>query len=159
DRDRIPCGRRPRPDRWSSLRGLCRSGGWIMTIVGKILVFINLLFSLAVGGLVLVVYMTRINYADGLKKEQASHKVDVANLQAYEKEYREQLKLRQDEESRWKAEHERVARQLEDQLKVNKDQAEALNEEKKRADKADALVTSAASEVTKRQQDVEKLRV
>jgi len=130
-----------------------------MTIVGKILVFINLLFSLAVGGLVLVVYMTRVNYADTLKKEQASHKVDIANQKAYEEEYKAQVKLRQDEEARYKADHERVANLLKDQQKVNSDQGEALNEEKKRADKADALVKAAESEVAKRQQDVEKLRV
>jgi len=130
-----------------------------MTIVGKILVFINLLFSLAVGGLVLVVYMTRVNYADTLKKEQASHKVDIANQKAYEEEYKAQVKLRQDEEARYKADHERVANLLKDQQKVNSDQGEALNEEKNRADKADALVKAAESEVAKRQQDVEKLRV
>lgn len=44
-----------------------------MTIVGKILVFVNLVFSLVVGGLVLVVYATRANWQDAYKKEAARY--------------------------------------------------------------------------------------
>ena len=42
-----------------------------MTIVGKILVFVNLVFSLVVGGLVMMVYMTRTNWEDAFNKANA----------------------------------------------------------------------------------------
>ncbi|MBI1913878.1 MAG: hypothetical protein HYS12_03935 [Planctomycetes bacterium] len=48
-----------------------------MTIVGKILVFVNLVFSLVVGGLVMVVFMTRTNWEDHAKKLKAEYDVVV----------------------------------------------------------------------------------
>ena len=42
-----------------------------MTIVGKILVFVNLVFSLIVGGLVIVVFATRANWQDAFNKQKA----------------------------------------------------------------------------------------
>src|SRR5438270_242552 len=50
-----------------------------MTVVGKILVFVNLVFSLVVGGLVMVVYMTRANWEDYAKKLKAEYDVVVAD--------------------------------------------------------------------------------
>jgi F0F1-type ATP synthase membrane subunit b/b' len=46
-----------------------------MTFVGKILAFVNLVFSLVVGGLVMVVFMTRANWEDQFKKLQAEYTV------------------------------------------------------------------------------------
>ncbi len=46
-----------------------------MTFVGKILAFVNLVFSLVVGGLVMVVFMTRANWEDYAKKLQAEYTV------------------------------------------------------------------------------------
>jgi hypothetical protein len=43
-----------------------------MTVFGKILVFVNLVFSLVVGGLVMMVYLTRANWEDAYKKSEAS---------------------------------------------------------------------------------------
>jgi chromosome segregation ATPase len=56
-----------------------------MTIVGKILVFVNLVFSLVVGGLVMMVYMTRTNWEDAFNKTKAQYNVvdaDRAQLRA-----------------------------------------------------------------------------
>ena len=50
-----------------------------MTIVGKILVFVNLVFSLAVGGLVVVVFATRANWKDAYDKEHARYEAANAD--------------------------------------------------------------------------------
>jgi hypothetical protein len=52
------------------------TGGWIMTVLGKLLVFVNLVFSVVVGGLVVVVFTARTNYADALGKEREYRKAD-----------------------------------------------------------------------------------
>lgn len=49
-----------------------------MTIVGKILVFVNLVFSLVVGGMVMLVFMTRTNWEEGFKKK--SDQLTAVNL-------------------------------------------------------------------------------
>jgi len=57
-----------------------------MTIVGKILVFLNLVFSLVVGGLVLMVYLTRTNWEEVAKREKEQVKViDVERKQDQDK--------------------------------------------------------------------------
>lgn len=129
-----------------------------MTIVGKILVFINLVFSLAVGALVLFVYMTRTNYADALKKESAYRKMEQSEVQVYRTDRDELLKKMKDEETRYKADHERVLNQLVIQQKANQDLKNLLDDEKKKADRSESLVTAHKAEVERRQQDVEKMR-
>jgi hypothetical protein len=52
-----------------------------MTLVGKILVFVNLVFSLAVGGLIVVVYATRANWKDAYDKKDAQYKAANAERQ------------------------------------------------------------------------------
>src|SRR5437763_17008621 len=52
-----------------------------MTVVGKILAFVNLVFSFVVGRLVMVVYMTHANWEDQFKKLQAEYVVVVADRQ------------------------------------------------------------------------------
>lgn len=65
-----------------------------MTIVGKILVFVNLVFSLAVGGLVIVAYATRANWQEAYANKEAQFKAvendrnqAVADLDAAKKNY------------------------------------------------------------------------
>jgi hypothetical protein len=43
-----------------------------MTVLGKILVFVNLIFSLLTGGLIVMVYSTRTNWASAFNKEKAT---------------------------------------------------------------------------------------
>lgn len=57
-----------------------------MTVLGKILVFVNLVFSVLVGGLVVVVFTARTNYADALKKEQEYRLLDKGAAEAKLKE-------------------------------------------------------------------------
>jgi len=50
-----------------------------MTAVGKTLVFVNLVFSLLVGALVVMVYVARTNWADGFTK--LKDRYDIANAE------------------------------------------------------------------------------
>ena len=63
-----------------------------MTIVGKVLVFVNLVFSLVVGGLVMMVYLTSTNWEDAYKKKDAQYQAVNAD--------REQLVRERDEDKK-----------------------------------------------------------
>jgi len=76
-----------------------------MTVVGKILVFVNLVFSLVVGGLVLVVFSTRTNWEDYSTKLKAQY--DVVNAE------RQQTA---DEKDRLQAENAKVKQEYENAL-------------------------------------------
>jgi hypothetical protein len=72
-----------------------------MTIVGKILVFVNLVFSLIVGGLVIVVFATRANWQDAFAKQKALYEAAdadrrqlVADLKAAKQQYDDAMTAR-----------------------------------------------------------------
>jgi hypothetical protein len=106
-----------------------------MTALGKILVFVNLVFSVVVGGLVVVVFTARTNYAKALEFSEQSRKLDQASARA---------KL--DESQRDKAEAgaklaealdalKKVQKDLDKQLEVNtdhkgRDQVDKLDRDK-----------------------------
>ena len=46
-----------------------------MTVLGKILVFVNLVFSLVTAGLIVMVFTTRTNWNDAFKKLTATNTV------------------------------------------------------------------------------------
>src|SRR5262249_36017384 len=53
-----------------------------MNVLGKILVFVNLVFSLLTAGLIVMVYTTRTNWNDAYKKQVASNAALTARAQA-----------------------------------------------------------------------------
>src|SRR6266568_256084 len=57
-----------------------------MTIFGKILVFVNLAFSLVVGGLVMMVYLTRANWEDAYRKSEAQLKAVGADRDQFQRD-------------------------------------------------------------------------
>jgi hypothetical protein len=57
-----------------------------MTILGKILVFVNLIFSLVTGALVIMVYVTQNNWVDGFEKLKKNYQVSEANARMYAQE-------------------------------------------------------------------------
>ncbi len=130
-----------------------------MTIVGKLLVFIVLLFCLVDLGLVLVVYMTRVNWQDLLKKEKTAHDADKANLLAYKQDRDNLYRQLQEGDSRWRYEHDRLVKLLEDEQELRKKQEETLNEEKKQKEALQAQNAVLVEEVKKRQKEVEQVRV
>jgi hypothetical protein len=59
------------------------SGGLTMTAVGKILVFVNLLFSLVVAGLLIMFHVAQTNWKDAAKKWQERHDIVAAEGETY----------------------------------------------------------------------------
>lgn len=129
-----------------------------MTIFGKILVFINLIFSLVVGALVVVVYITRTNYAAEYDKLTKRYEVSQYNAQ-------------QAQAARTKAEADRenYIKEAEGRLKANEallrtkvDDLDRLrgqvNEDRQKNEKFDAALKAAQLEVARRQEDVVKMR-
>jgi len=57
-----------------------------MTIVGKILVFMNLIFSLVVGGFALVDYSSRTHWAKGFRDLEGKFKIISASAEAFKRE-------------------------------------------------------------------------
>jgi cell shape-determining protein MreC len=53
-----------------------------MTTLGKILVFVNLVFSLVTGALIVMVFSTRTNWYSGFKKAEDAVKVSTADARA-----------------------------------------------------------------------------
>ena len=68
-----------------------------MTVLGKILVFINLVFSLLTGGLIVMVFLTRAQWNDAFKKQQDAYKIAVAQAQADVKAVQDQVQAKQGE--------------------------------------------------------------
>jgi hypothetical protein len=128
-----------------------------MTIVGKMLVIINLVFSLAVGAMGAYVYIARVNYSDALKTSEAYRQMDKANANVYKSqvdEVRTEMQARIDQAS---SALRRVQDDLTTQQGINKTLNDKLAAQEQQTAKVEALATRAEAEVAKRQADVEKL--
>ncbi|HEV3145789.1 MAG TPA: hypothetical protein VGZ47_18010 [Gemmataceae bacterium] len=68
-----------------------------MTVLGKILVFVNLVFSLAVAGLVVTVFMTRTNWRNGYEEINKEYKISEASRGAEQASYKSALEQRETE--------------------------------------------------------------
>lgn len=129
-----------------------------MTIIGKILVILCLVFSLVVGFMGIQAYITRVNWKDALDKSEAYRAMDKGNLMVAQSQLADARKEGQDKIAELNAALKRVQDDLVAQQNVNKDQAGKLTEEEKKTAKAEALAVRADAEVARRQADVEKLR-
>jgi len=140
-----------------------------MTIVGKILVFVNLVFSLVVGGLVMMVYMTRTNWEEVARRKDDQFRAVDADRKQRDEEYKAL-------EAKTKADTDALQKQL-DNLKENlktvtaerdavkKDLAAATADENKEGSKTTALQKALQSreqqvtELTKRNSEMQKEKV
>jgi hypothetical protein len=129
-----------------------------MTVFGKILVFVNLVFSLIVGALVIMVYIVRTNWA--AEYTQLTKRHEVAQ-KATEVALQDKAKILADYDGLIK----KAEADLKDaiaQIKAEQAKLEAettkFNTEKLRGDKYEALVKGSQVEVERRQSDVVKMR-
>ena len=129
-----------------------------MTIFGKILVFINLLFSLVVGALVIFVYIARTNYAYEYDKLTKRYDVSQANAQ---QAHAARIKAEVDLENYVKKADGDV-KTVEALLKARTDELDQLSrqytEDRKKIAQYEAVQTGSQQEVARRQADVEKMR-
>jgi hypothetical protein len=128
-----------------------------MTALGKILVFINLLFSLVVFGLMIMVYVARTNWYEGYLKKEAQYDVVQKSLETKAQEVQ---KVQADAEAR-----EKVLKGLVDQGKrqLEAEKAErakvevALQEERKKGTGESTSVATLKSEGERREKEVKAL--
>lgn len=145
---------------WEHLQGagFCSTGGWIMTIVGKLLTFINLVMALVVGGLVGASYIARTKVVQDYEVERKNHAITKAMLEVEAKKaplIREEEAAKREQLTKALV---RVQDDLANQVAVNREMVTKLQEEEKKALRAEALSRAAEDEVKKRQEDVEKAR-
>jgi hypothetical protein len=129
-----------------------------MTVIGKILVFLNLLFCLIVGALVVLVYTVSTNYKAANDKLRDTNRVLQASNLAYQSEM---LKLRTDADARIadaNAKLKKAQDEVAAQVETSKGLRDQLNELQQKNQRQDAVATASQEEVKLRQNDVEKLR-
>jgi hypothetical protein len=152
-----------------------------MTLVGKILVFLNLVFAFVVGAFAVMTYISRTHWADQYGKLENSYKVVKATNETYkaendkyverEKAYNKALLesgtrtgVLNDKQDPNKAAEATIAL-LKKRQDENVTLKRSLDDEKKKADGFErqanqykATMTVAQTDVQRRQADVEKLR-
>ena len=129
-----------------------------MTAVGKILVFLNLVFSLVVGAFVIMMYLARTHWVDEYKKVGDQVKVLAASEQTYRSEA---IRAQQDADAKVAkavADLKKVQADLDEQVTENKQIRQDLDKAKQSSMGDQALSSLSTSEVQKRQADVSQLR-
>ena len=134
-----------------------RRGGAIMTALGKILVIINLIFSLVVCGLMVMVYVARTNWAEGYSKQKKQYEIVQKSFEAKKKEL-------EDAQAQWdgviKDLKEQIAqkdKRIKEEEKNTLDAKQQRVEEHKILDEEAATVTKLKSELERREKEVQKL--
>jgi hypothetical protein len=129
-----------------------------MTPLGKILVFVNLVFSIAVGGLVAAVYANRTKFAYELDKSEKARAVERAQAATYKQEAESVEGKAASQVANVNAQLKKVQDDLNAQLALNKDLGEKLLAEEKKGNKDGAALAAALKEAQVRQQDVVTMR-
>lgn len=153
-----------------------------MTVVGKILAIMNLVFSLVVASFLVVDYKARTHWADGYEKLKKKYEVVQAASTTYQNEANKLAKERQDLnntlriaggkdlEVKTPEDNERVARLA---AKLLEDRRKALDElkaelarekdlvaqERNKVSKYQSASIAFTEEIKRRQEDTEKMRV
>ncbi len=129
-----------------------------MTHVGKILVFLNLIFSLVVGGFVIAIYVARAHWVEQFKQLQDQNAVLVASAKTFQSEAE---KAKQDAAAVI-AKKDSELKNVQQENKVALDTITQLRDEMGKVQTArrqeGALSTTYSQEVAKRQEDVSQLR-
>jgi hypothetical protein len=129
-----------------------------MTIVGKILAALNLIFSLVVGVLIIQVFATRTNWENAYKQLRQRYDVAEANSRQYSVETQEAKAERQQEikdaqrtAADWQAKY--------NEEKRGRDSQTAENQEiKKKIDAAEVNIRAVTEEQNRRKVEIDNLR-
>ncbi len=129
-----------------------------MTAVGKILVFLNLVFSLLVGGFVAFAYVARTNWVAEFKKLETQNQVLAADARTFQSELQKAQQDAAAQIAKKDAELKNVQQDLDAANRVVAQLREDMGKLESKSQKENALATIATSEVGKRQEDVGQLR-
>jgi len=129
-----------------------------MTVIGKILVFVNLVFSIITAGLIVMVYTTRVNWYKAYNDQKAAAAVAQNNVAVAEANCSDEIKKRDAQYQQLKAERDRAsgeARSLQDQLRKAQDDYAALQ---KVSSGTGQNIADLTKELDRRKNEVETLR-
>ncbi|HTU93424.1 MAG TPA: hypothetical protein VMF69_25315 [Gemmataceae bacterium] len=129
-----------------------------MTAVGKILVFLNLVFSLVVGAFVVMIYLARTHWVDEYKKLEARNTVLAADARTYQSELEKAKQDAAGQVAKKDAELKNAQQDLEAANRTVTQLRSDLAQEKTNNMRASSLTSTYGSEVVKRQDDVGQLR-
>jgi len=129
-----------------------------MTTLGKILVFFVLLFSLAVGALVIVDYTARTHWAEAYRDLEKNYAASEASNKAYQAENQKLAVANEGQLKDLAAQLRKVQAELKGAQDANTQLRADLDTEKRRNQRQEAVATSAQEETKLRQSDVEKVR-
>lgn len=129
-----------------------------MTAVGKILVFLNLLLSLFVGGLVAFAYGARTHWVAEFKKLEAQNTVLAADARTYQSELDKAKQDAAAQIAKKEAELKNSQQDLDAAARVIAELRSEKGKLESKSQKETALSTIYTSEVNKRQDDVAQLR-
>jgi hypothetical protein len=139
-------------------RGAAPKGGWTMTAVGKILVFLNLVFSLVVGAFVIMIYLARTHWVDEYKKLENQNTVLAASARTYQAQALRAQEEKETEIKKVQAELKNVQQDLAAAQTDNGQLRNNLNQLQNQSNSEKSLSTKFGTEVEKRQEDVAQLR-
>jgi hypothetical protein len=136
--------------------GVWGKGETIMTVLGKTLVFFNLVFSIITGALVLMVFSARTNWQVATKKFEAELQVAQASVTAYQKEAADTRQNAQEEIAKWKTELDNTKGQLTQAMSRQK-----LDDDKyvKESAKVSQQETTIKSITTDRDRNADEVRI
>jgi hypothetical protein len=129
-----------------------------MTLLGRILVIVNLVFSVVTGVLVVTVFVTRTNWKiayDGLRKR---YEVAEANARIYADEAKEIKNAAESELKKAKAEQTPVERDRDSARKELEDRVAELRAAEQRLSQANANIKAATEEINRRKQEIDNLK-
>lgn len=129
-----------------------------MTPVGKILVFLNLVFSLAVGAFVVMIYVARAHWVEEFKKLEARNTVLVADARTYQSELTKAQADASAQIAKKDAELKNAQQDLDAANRVVAQLRKDIGEAQTKSQHETALSSIYTSEVGKRQEDVGQLR-
>jgi myosin heavy subunit len=127
-----------------------------MTAVGKILVFVNLLFSLVVGGFIIMVYIARTNWAENYKNIETRYKALAAEADTIRAETQEMRTKIAQEMDGLKA----ANKKLTDDMAAKDAELKAVNTqlaaEREKTVTGDATSTSVLAQSQRREEEIKR---
>lgn len=129
-----------------------------MTVLGKILVFINLVFSLLAGGLIVMAFATRTQWATAYNDLAKKIAVTSAQYQADLKTVQDQVQAREAQVQAANRERDDVARQLQDAQAKSTAASERLTQLTSQKDAETRNLTALTQEVERRRDEVKLLQ-
>ncbi len=129
-----------------------------MTILGKILVIVNLIFSLVTGFLIITVFVTRTNWKDGYDKLRARYDVAEANARTYAAEAQEIKNQGEAEINKLNTQIAALRRERDQAQLALKDRATSSQEVERQVQVLNANLQAATEELNRRKQEIDSLR-